>query len=76
MFYVVKVTIEDEQKTQAIRPHEEEKSAVVDYHNEIANTIVYDTVQVCTVLLIDDYGKTLKLERYERPKEEPEPVMP
>lgn len=66
MFYVVKVTIEDTQKTQVIRPHENERAAVIDYHNEIANTIVYDTVLVCTVLLIDDYGKVLKSERYER----------
>ncbi len=76
MFYVVKVTIEDEQKTQVIRPHEDEKSAIVDYHNEIANTIVYEQVQVCTVILIDDYGTTLKSERYERPGIEPEPVTP
>ena len=66
MFYVVKVTIEDTQKTQVIRPHENEREAVIDYHNEIANTIVYDTVLVCTALLIDDYGKVLKSERYER----------
>lgn len=71
MFYVVKVTIEDTQKTQVIRPHEEERAATIDYHNEIANTITYDTVQVCTVLLIDDYGKTLKSERYERAHDEP-----
>lgn len=73
MFYVVKVTIEDTQKTQVIRPHEEQRAATIDYHNEIANTITYDTVQVCMCMLIDDYGKVLKQERYERNAEEVTP---
>lgn len=71
MYYVVKITIEDSQKTQVIRPHEEERAATIDYHNEIANTITYDVVQICTCLLIDDYGKVLKQERYERPSKQP-----
>ena len=66
MYYVVKITIEDTQKTETIRPHVNERAAVIDYHNMIGGTIVYDEVQVCTCLLIDEYGKVLKQERYER----------
>lgn len=68
MYYVVKVTIEDNQKTQEIRPHEEYKPALIDFHNVFGGTIAYDTVKVCAMMLIDEYNKKLEEARYERPE--------
>lgn len=68
-YYVVKVTIEDTQETQEIRPHDNYKSALIDFHNVFGGTISYDTVKVCSMMLIDTYNKKLEEARYERPAE-------
>ena len=66
MYYVVKVTIEDGQRTQEIRPHDNYKSALIDFHNVFGGTIAYDSVKVCAMMLIDTYNKILEQSRYER----------
>lgn len=76
MYYVVKHTQEDTGKTQVIRPHDDLKAATMDYHREIAETLVYDTIVVLGVMLIDEYNKVIEQYRYERPSEEPEPIEP
>lgn len=73
-YYVIKITIEDTQTTEQIRPFDNYRGAVIDYHNVIGGTITYDTVKVCTCMLIDEYGKVLKSERYERESEQTENI--
>lgn len=72
-YYVIKVTIENNQEIEQIRPFNNYRQALIDYHNVIGGTIVYDTVLVCTCMLIDEYGKVLKSERYEKEKENQDP---
>lgn len=71
-YYVVKVTIEDTHETQKISPHDNYKSALIDFHNEFGGTLAYDTVKVCSMMLIDTYNRILEQARYERPEAEPE----
>lgn len=66
MYYVVKNTQEDTGKTQVIRPHEDLKAATMDYHREIAETLVYDSVRILGVMLIDEYNTVIEQYRYER----------
>lgn len=67
MYYVIKITIEDEQHTQTIMPFEQYRTALTYFHSEFAAATDYDTVKTCTELFIDDYGneveKTLHYER-------------
>ena len=72
-YYIIKITIENNQETEQIRPHDTYRAAAIDYHNVFGGTISYDTVKVCTCLLIDEYGKVLKSERYEREEVTPDP---
>ena len=65
-YYVVKVTIEDTQTTETIRPHDTYKDALIDFHNVFGGTIAYETVKVCSMMLIDTYNKILEQARYER----------
>ena len=72
MYYVIKITHEDgNNNTNVIRPHEDELSATMDFHREIAETLVYPSVQVLAVVLQDDYNKQIESFRYERPHEDP-----
>lgn len=74
MYYVIKTTIEDSHNTQNIFSYEKEREAIVKYHTEFAGTITYDTVKVCTVMLVDDYAKVIKSDRYERSSADPDPT--
>ena len=73
MYYVVKATIENNQNTQEIRPHEDYRQALIDFHNVFGGTIAYDTVEVCMMQLIDIYGNKIEEARYEKPIEETNP---
>lgn len=75
MYYVIKHTQEDEGKTQVIRPHEDYKAAVMDYHREIAETLVYDTVRILGVMLVNEYNSIIEQFRYERPDVAPAPEV-
>ena len=74
MYYVIKHTQETEGNTQVIRPHEDKKTAISDFHREIAETLVYPTVKILGVLLIDDYNNNVEPPfRYAEPVEEVTP---
>lgn len=77
MYYVVKHTQESGNNTQAIRPHTDQVAATKDYHREIAETLEYvDVLDVLGVMLIDEYNKVIDQYRYERPVEQPDPIVP
>ena len=76
-YFVIKHTQEDGGDTQVIRPHTDLKAAIMDYHREIAETLVYDTINVLGVMLIDEYNKAPMdgcTFRYERPEQQ-DPVI-
>lgn len=73
MIYLIKTTTEETQNTQTIFAYDTEKAALMAYHQELASAMAYDTVKTCLCMLIDDLGRVLTQERYERDKtEEPE----
>lgn len=72
MYYLIKVTTEDAQNTQVIFAYDTEKAALMAYHQELAGAMAYDTVKTCLCMLIDDLGRVLTQEKYERDSQAPE----
>ena len=72
MYYLVKITHEDAQNTQVIFAYDTEKVALMAYHQELAGAMAYDTVKTCLCMLIDDLGRVLTQEKYERDGQVPE----
>lgn len=77
MYYVIKMTQEDGGNKEQNRPHQDRLQAIIDFHREIAETLVYPTVKVLQVMLVDDHNNAVQPAfRYERPEEVDPEVTP